>query len=101
MSDMSLTAVLRRMGDGDLTAHGFRSTLRDWAAGATVHPNHVVEQPPAHAIGSAVEAAYPRGVLIANRQMLMGDWSNYLAKLTTQVVRPRFGAQRPTHEVVA
>lgn len=31
LSDMSLTAVLRRMGRGDLTAHGFRSTFRDWA----------------------------------------------------------------------
>ena len=32
LSDMSLTAVLRRMGRGDLTAHGFRSSFRDWAA---------------------------------------------------------------------
>ena len=32
MSDMTLTAVLRRMGRGDLTAHGFRSSFRDWVA---------------------------------------------------------------------
>ena len=30
LSDLSLTAVLRRMGRSDLTAHGFRSTFRDW-----------------------------------------------------------------------
>ena len=54
MSDMTLTAVLRRMGKGELTAHGFRSTFRDWAAEATHHPNHVVEQALAHTIGSAV-----------------------------------------------
>ena len=35
MSDMTLTAVLRRMGKGELTAHGFRSTFRDWKAGGT------------------------------------------------------------------
>jgi len=35
-------AVLRRMGRGDLTAHGLRSTLRDWAAETTHHPNHDV-----------------------------------------------------------
>ena len=32
LSDMTLTAVLRRTGRNDLTAHGFRSTFRDWAA---------------------------------------------------------------------
>jgi integrase len=78
MSDMTLTAVLRRMGRGDLTAHGFRSTFRDWAAEATGHPNHVVEQALAHAIGSAVEAAYRRGDLFEKRAALMNDWSEYL-----------------------
>jgi hypothetical protein len=32
LSDMALTAVLRRMGRGDLTADGFRSAFRDWPA---------------------------------------------------------------------
>jgi hypothetical protein len=27
-----MTEVLRRMGRGDITVHGFRSTFRDWAA---------------------------------------------------------------------
>ena len=61
LSDMTLTAVLRRMDRADLTAHGFRSTFRDWAAESTHYPNHVVEQALAHAIGNAVEAAYRRG----------------------------------------
>lgn len=34
LSDMSLTAVLGRMGRHELTAHGFRSSFRDWAARA-------------------------------------------------------------------
>ena len=38
LSDMSLTAVLRRRGRGDLTAHGFRSSFRDWAAETTAYP---------------------------------------------------------------
>ncbi len=29
-SDMTLTAVLRRMGREDISVHGFRSTFRDW-----------------------------------------------------------------------
>ena len=45
---MTLTAVLRRMGRGDLTAHGFRSTFRDWAGETTAHPREVIEAALAH-----------------------------------------------------
>jgi integrase len=86
MSDMTLLAVLRRMARADLTAHGFRSTFRDWAAEATGHPNHVVEQALAHSIGSAVEAAYRRGDLFAKRVALMEDWAEYLAQPATAIV---------------
>lgn len=44
LSDMSLTAVLRRMGRGDITVYGFRSTFRDWcaeAAGNALPPRSV------------------------------------------------------------
>lgn len=101
MSDMTLTAALRRMGRDDLTAHGFHSRFRDWAAEATHHPNHVVEQALAHAIGSAVEAAYRRGDLIRKRRVLMADWAVYLAKPAAEVVRPRFGQHQAAHEAVA
>ena len=86
---MTLTAVLRRMGLGHLTAHGFRSTFRDWAAEATAYPNHVVEQALAHSIGSAVEAAYRRGDLFAKRVQLMTDWAEYLAQPPAEVLQLR------------
>jgi len=54
-AETGTSAVLRRMGRGELTAHGFRSTFRDWAAEATGHPNHVVEATLAHAISEKVE----------------------------------------------
>ena len=57
LSDMSLTAVLRRMERGDLTAHGFRSTFKDWAAESTAYPPELSEMALAHTIGSKVEAA--------------------------------------------
>ena len=47
---MTLTAVLRRMGRGDLTAHGFRSTFRDWAGETTAHPREVIEAALAHGL---------------------------------------------------
>ena len=68
LSTMALLAQLRVMGRADLTAHGFRSTFRDWAAEQTGFPNHVVEMALAHAIGNAVEAAYRRGDLFEKRR---------------------------------
>ena len=74
---MAMTMTLRRMGRGDLTVHGFRSTFRDWAAEQTHHQNHVVEMALAHAIGNKVEAAYRRGDLLEKRRQLMQDWAEY------------------------
>lgn len=79
LSDMSLTAITRRMGL-DAVPHGFRSTFRDWAAEATNHPNEVCEMALAHAVGSDVEAAYRRGNLMAKRVILMADWAAYATK---------------------
>ncbi len=77
LSDMSLTAVLRRMERGDLTAHGFRSTFKDWAAESTAYPAELSEMALAHTIGSKVEAAYRRGDLFEKRRRLMADWGTF------------------------
>jgi len=77
LSDMSLTAVLRRMERGDLTAHGFRSTFRDWASDCTSYSREVCEMALAHAVGNAVEAAYRRGDLFEKRRALMDDWQRH------------------------
>jgi len=90
LSHATMLAVLQRMDHSNLTAHGFRSTFRDWAAESTPHPNHVVEQALAHTIGDKVEAAYRRGDLFEKRKRLMNDWAAYLAKPPAQVVRPTF-----------
>jgi integrase len=86
LSDMALTAVLRRMGRGDLTAHGFRSTFRDWAGETTAHPREVIEAALAHKLKDRAEAAYARGDLFAKRRKLMQDWADFLAKPTAEVV---------------
>jgi integrase len=48
LSNMAMLMVLRRMGRTDLTAHGFRSTFRDWAAECTNFPREVAEAALAH-----------------------------------------------------
>jgi integrase len=79
LSDMSLTAVVRRMGRGDITVHGFRSTFRDWAAEATGNsfPREVCEHALAHSLPDRVEAAYRRGDLLDKRIVLMQAWAAY------------------------
>jgi integrase len=80
LSDMSLTAVLRRMELDDVVPHGFRSSFRDWAAECTSYPNHVVELALAHTIPDKVEAAYRRGDLFEKRARLMAEWARYCAR---------------------
>jgi integrase len=56
-SNMAMRALRERAARADLTAHGFRSTFRDWAAERTNYSNEVVEMALARTIGSKVEAA--------------------------------------------
>lgn len=81
LSDMSLTAVLRRMDRGDITMHGFRSTFRDWCAESVGNsfPREVCEHALAHSLPDKVEAAYRRGDLIEKRKVLMQVWADYCA----------------------
>src|SRR5262249_31335208 len=69
--------VAKRAGGADITVHGLRSTFRDWAAERTNFPNEVVEMVLAHAIPSAVEAAYRRGDLFEKRRRLMDAWAEF------------------------
>ncbi|MCJ1959890.1 tyrosine-type recombinase/integrase [Novosphingobium mangrovi (ex Hu et al. 2023)] len=75
LSDMSLTAVLKRMDYADLTQHGFRSTFRDWAGETTAFPREVIEHALAHQIADKAEAAYQRGTLFPKRVKLMEEWA--------------------------
>jgi integrase len=95
LSDMALTAVLRRMGRGDLTVHGFRSTFRDWAGETSGHPREVIEQALAHRLKDKAEAAYARGDLFQKRRKLMTDWAAYLEQPDAVVAR----LPRPRHRV--
>jgi len=78
LSDMSLTAVTRRMGT-DCVPHGFRSSFRDWAADARF-PREIAELALAHAnTKGKVERAYWRDDALDQRAELMAAWSTYCA----------------------
>jgi len=80
LSNMAFLMLLRRMKLDDLTAHGFRSTFRDWAAERTNFPSEVAEMALAHTVSSKVEQAYRRGDLFAKRRRLMEAWADFCAK---------------------
>src|SRR5262245_56695220 len=93
LSDMTLTAVIRRMhgqrigGDAGwsdsagriITVHGFRSAFRDWAGETTAHPREVIEHALAHQLADKAEASYARGTLFEKRRRLMADWAKFCA----------------------
>jgi len=76
LSDNAMTVLLRRMGH-TVTAHGFRSTFRDWAGETTAYPREVIEHALAHQLQDKAEAAYARGTLFDKRRRLMDDWAHY------------------------
>jgi integrase len=80
LSNMAMLMLLRRMGRGDLTVHGFRSTFRTWAAECTSFPREVIEAALAHLVGDATERAYQRGDLFEKRRRLMAAWADYCAR---------------------
>lgn len=95
LSDMALSATMRRLHDADLKAggtgfidrvskrpavpHGLRSSFRDWAAERTNYPGDMAETALAHKVSNAVEAAYRRGDMIEKRRLMMTAWSDFLA----------------------
>ena len=80
ISDMSMTAVLRRMARNDITVHGFRSTFRDWAGETTGFPREVIVAALAHGIKDKAEAAYARSDLFDKRRDLMEAWASVAMK---------------------
>lgn len=77
LSDMSLSAVLKRMELKEVP-HGFRSTFRDWAGERTNYPREVIEHALAHLLKDKSEAAYQRGDYLAKRAALMQDWADFI-----------------------
>jgi integrase len=95
LSDMTLSAAMKRMHQADVAAggvgfvdrtskrpavpHGLRSTFRDWVAERTTYPGDMAEVALAHRISNSVEASYRRGDMVEKRRMMMDDWAGYLS----------------------
>jgi len=80
LSDMAMLAALERLGYGEYTVHGFRSTFRDWCAEYTHTPRELAELCLAHTNKDKVEAAYRRGDMLEKRAKLMQQWAQFIAR---------------------
>ncbi len=90
LSDMSLSAVMRRMQDAatakggngfvdprsgrPAVPHGLRSTFRDWTAERGIERD-MAEISLAHTVGTEVERAYRRSDMLERRRALMETWA--------------------------
>jgi integrase len=78
LSDMTLTKLLRDLELADrATAHGFRSSFRDWATESYKVREVVAEAALAHTVRDKAEAAYRRSTYLDERRELMERWAAY------------------------
>lgn len=79
LSDAAFNQLLKRMGfkTGEVTAHGFRSSFRDWAGEVSTFPREVAEAALAHTVGDATERAYRRGDALEKRRKMMDAWARF------------------------
>ena len=88
LSDIAMSAILRRMDIESATVHGFRSAFRDWCGNETSFPRELAEQALAHVIGDKAEQAYRRSDALERRRELMQAWANFCkANTAGNVVR--------------
>lgn len=84
LSDMALTKFLRDKGAASsepgkiATAHGFRSSFRDWAS-EQGYARDLAERSLAHTILNKSEAAYHRTDLLEQRRPMIDAWAKYVS----------------------
>jgi integrase len=82
MSEVAHLNCIQSLGFVDengarLTAHGMRSTFRDWAGDNTAADRETIEHCLAHQLKDRVEAAYRRSTAVAKRTTIMQAWADY------------------------
>jgi integrase len=78
LSQHVMKTLMRYMGyNGVATAHGFRSTFKDWATEQTDFRTEAIDLALAHAVGNKVEEAYRRGELLEKRRLLSKAWADF------------------------
>lgn len=111
ISDMTLSAVLRRMNadrpdgmpapwrdaDGrEAVPHGFRATFSTWVDDTRPEERAAAEKALAHEVDNKVSGTYRRSDLFDRRVILMRDWALYAVPKTSKKTRTAAAAPRIT-----
>jgi integrase len=78
VSKDALRRLMHRMGRGDCTRHGFRSSASTWRAEKTKFDAEVMEAVLAHVLPDQVARAYQRGTQFEKRRRVMDAWADFL-----------------------
>lgn len=99
MSDMTISKIVKPTG---FTVHGFRASLRTWAAERMPSiPDAVAEAALAHVIPDQVVRAYQRAKFLEMRRTLLDAWGRFVTGKRGEVVQLGLaqgerGRRRPT-----
>jgi integrase len=85
LSSMAMAMLMRRMGAGEFTVHGFRSAARSWMADQGI-AFELAESALAHTVGNSVVQAYQRPSMLERRRPLMQSWSDFVTGPDTKVI---------------
>ena len=77
LSNMALAMTMRRLGAGEFTPHGMRSSFRDWVGDETHFQREIAEAALAHVI-TGVEGDYRRLDALQKRRELMDAWAQFV-----------------------
>jgi integrase len=83
----TLLVLLQRQMNRAVTAHGFRSSFRDWCGDEGDVPRELAEASLAHVIKDQVERAYRRKSAVERRRQVMQAWCDFiLPSAPTEIV---------------
>ena len=83
LTDNTISMVPKRIGH-KVTAHGFRSTFKDWCSEHTSYADEVSELALAHVGSDSTRAAYARSELLDKRRRLMDEWALFVTHGSAQ-----------------
>ena len=83
MTTAAAMKLIKELHPG-ITAHGFRSTFREWSGDQTSYPREVIEHALAHQLKDKAEAAYYRKSQFPKRVKLMNDWAKFCDRIPVE-----------------
>src|SRR5262249_48291592 len=80
MAEVNFAYILRKLGHGDVTTHGFSSSIKTFAAMRTNFPNETAERALAHSVPTVLVRSYKRTDFFDRRRPLMQAWADFCAR---------------------